>query len=78
MGTIVPMSMQGAKGAEIVGVTEIASRLRLKRRQVIHNWRARYPDFPEPVGTVNEAPAWLWPDIEAWARATGRLPTGRT
>lgn len=41
--------------------------------QVVHDWRLRYPEFPEPVAKLKTALVWAWPDVEAWARATGRL-----
>ncbi len=57
---------------EIVGVAEIASRL---DREVgtVHSWRRRFPDFPQPVAGLNMGLVWVWPDVEAWARKTGRL-----
>jgi hypothetical protein len=58
---------------DLVGVDEIADRLGLKRRQVVHNWRARHPDFPEPVAKLNGGFVWYWPDVAAWARETGRI-----
>jgi hypothetical protein len=48
---------------------EIATRLGVKRPQVVHDWLHGYPDFPEPVATM----VWYLPDVEKWARATGRL-----
>ena len=57
----------------IVGAAEIAERLGLAQYQTVHSWRRRYPDFPEPVAALKQAMIWYWPDIERWARATGRL-----
>jgi hypothetical protein len=54
-----------------VGLAEIADRLGVKR-QTAAVWRTRKV-LPEPSWTVSGAPAWNWPDIEAWARSTGRL-----
>jgi len=34
--------------------------------------RRRYPDFPEPVVTLKAGLGWAWPDVEKWAKATGR------
>lgn len=59
---------------QLVGVAEIADRLGLSRRQVVHNWQRRYPDFPEPVATLTQGQVWSWPDVERWLRRTGRLP----
>ena len=57
----------------LVGATEIAERLGVAHSETVHNWRRRYPDFPQPVATLKQALVWSWPDVEAWARATGRL-----
>jgi hypothetical protein len=36
--------------------------------------RSRYPDFSESVATLKARPGlvWAWPDVEKWAKATGR------
>ena len=58
---------------ELVGAAEIAERLGVKRSQVVHDWRRRYADFPEPVAKLRQALVWAWPDVAKWARRTGRL-----
>ena len=58
---------------DLVGAAEIAKELGLGRTSVVHDWRRRYPDFPAPVKRLGTFNLWLWPDVEAWARATGRL-----
>lgn len=57
----------------LVGAAEITERLGAARPQVIHEWRRRYDDFPEPVAQLRQALVWNWPDVERWAKATGRL-----
>jgi predicted DNA-binding transcriptional regulator AlpA len=57
---------------DLVGAHEIANRLGVARPQVIHEWRRRHLDFPEPVATLRSALIWDWSDIRAWAKATGR------
>src|SRR5438132_13336174 len=57
-----------------VGEAEIPARLGI-RRQTVHTWHHRKL-MPEPRWTVAGQPAWEWPDIEAWARRTGRLREG--
>ena len=57
----------------LVGAAEIAERFGLAQTQTVHAWRRRYSDFPEPVARLRRAFIWYLPDIEAWARATGRL-----
>jgi len=32
--------------------------------------------MPHPRWTVSGQPAWDWPEIQAWARRTGRLRDG--
>jgi hypothetical protein len=58
---------------QLVGAAEIADRLKLSRAQVVHVWRGRHQDFPAPVYERGRAILWNWPDIERWARRTGRL-----
>jgi hypothetical protein len=58
----------------LVGAVEIADRLGVARPQVIYTWRKRHPDFPEPVSHLSIGYVWNWPDVERWAKATGRLP----
>lgn len=59
---------------QLVGAAEIADRLGVSNSQVIHVWRYRHPDFPQPVTTLKTAMIWYWPDVRAWAQHTGRLP----
>lgn len=54
-----------------MGAAEIAVRLAV-RPQTVHTWRQRRL-LPPSRWTVSGQPAWDWPDIEAWARRTGRL-----
>jgi hypothetical protein len=59
---------------DLVGATEIARRLGMAQVQTVHLWRNRYEDFPQPVAQLGQALIWAWPDVEGWARVTGRLP----
>lgn len=59
---------------DLVGATEIAERLGLSHSQTVHTLRRRYPDFPHPVASLQRAHVWDWNDVQAWAKATGRLP----
>jgi len=54
-----------------VGLAEIAQRLGVKP-QTARVWRTRKV-LPEPRWTVSGQPSWNWPDVEAWARETGRI-----
>ncbi|MDQ4089351.1 MAG: hypothetical protein M3163_03485, partial [Actinomycetota bacterium] len=59
---------------ELVGAAEIGRRMGAAARTV-HAWRRRHTDFPEPVAELSAALVWAWPDVEAWAKKTGRLPS---
>lgn len=59
--------------SDLVGAAEIAERLALAHVQSVHTLRRRHPDFPQPVATLKQAMVWAWPDVEAWAKNTGRL-----
>jgi hypothetical protein len=58
---------------QLVGAAEIAERLGVSNSQVIHVWRGRHPDFPEPITKLKTAMIWYWPDVEKWALRTGRI-----
>jgi hypothetical protein len=60
---------------QLVGAWEIADRLSVARPQVVHEWRRRHDDFPEPVVELRQVLIWHWPDVEKWAESTGRLGT---
>ena len=58
---------------QLVGAAEIAGRLGSKRTSFVHDLRARHDDFPKPVAELKAGLVWAWPDVEKWAKATGRL-----
>jgi hypothetical protein len=57
---------------QLVGTSEIAARLGVSR-SVVGDWRARHAGFPSPVLELRMGNVWYWPEVERWARATGRL-----
>jgi hypothetical protein len=57
----------------LVGATEIAERIGVSHPETVHAWRRRYPDFPKPVAKLKQAMVWYWPDVQRWAKRTGRL-----
>jgi hypothetical protein len=59
---------------DLVGAAEIAARLGLSHRESVHTLRKRDASFPQPVARLRTALVWAWPDVEKWARQTGRLP----
>jgi hypothetical protein len=58
---------------ELVGAAEITSRLtKSGRTSIVHDWRRRDPEFPQPVVTLQAGLEWAWPDVAKWAKVTGR------
>ena len=57
----------------LVGAAEIAKRLGFAGPQAVYNWRSRRDDFPEPIAVLQQGLVWSWLDVQAWAKATGRL-----
>jgi len=58
---------------DLVGAGEIAARLTLAHVSTVHTLFRRHADFPRPVKIIGQNRIWLWPEVEAWAVATGRL-----
>jgi predicted DNA-binding transcriptional regulator AlpA len=56
---------------ELVGVAEIAERLGVGT-SVVHDWTRRHTDFPSPVLTLRMGFVFAWPEVERWAKKTGR------
>jgi predicted DNA-binding transcriptional regulator AlpA len=58
--------------AELLGVPEIAAMLRVTRQRV---YQLMHTDstFPEPEAELGAGRIWNRTDVEAWARATGRI-----
>lgn len=57
---------------DLVDTAEIAERLGLASSSVVRDWRRREVGFPAPVLTLRIGAIWHWPDVAAWAEATGR------
>lgn len=55
----------------LVGLTEIARMLGVSRQRV--GQLAKVEGFPEPTVVLAAGPVWESADVEAWARAAGRL-----
>jgi predicted DNA-binding transcriptional regulator AlpA len=58
---------------DLVGAHEIAQRLGVARPQVVHEWRKRHADFPEPIAALKTALIWDWYEIKTWASKTDRI-----
>jgi predicted DNA-binding transcriptional regulator AlpA len=63
---------------QLVGAHEIAERLGLKRVQHVHWYHDHDTTFPGAIARIGRGGTyvWYWPDIEEWARKSGRLPAG--
>ena len=59
----------------LVTTEEIAERLLGdgSKDETVRLWRRRDIGFPEPIKETRRTSIWNWPDVEAWARTTGRL-----
>jgi hypothetical protein len=55
----------------LVGPAEIAERLGVEAN-TINVWKARHPNFPEPVRRLKSGDVWDVREIRAWAELTGR------
>ena len=58
---------------DLVGVEQVADRLKLKQASLVHDWIRRGIGFPDPVVRLGSIRIWAWPDVEKWAKRTGRL-----
>lgn len=61
---------------DLVDSLAIADRLNMADTTAVLNLARRHEDFPEPVAIFGgRVRVWVWPEVEGWAKATGRLPT---
>jgi len=58
---------------QLVGAAEIAERVGVSNSRVIHVWRGRHTDFPEPITRLKTAMIWCRLDVEKWAVQSGRF-----
>lgn len=61
---------------QLVSARAITERLGYRNVQVVHFWWRNDATFPPPVYALEGqrgARLWYWPEVEAWARASGRL-----
>jgi hypothetical protein len=62
-----------ARGTNVlVGVAEVATRLEMSAERI--RQLAKSEAMPSPIGKLGRQLVWQWRDVEAWARAEGRLP----
>ena len=60
---ICPSSASAARSPNSAAGTTPASRLGVRKASLVHDWIARYPDFPQPVARLKAAHGWAWPDV---------------
>jgi hypothetical protein len=65
----------GVPPEELAGLADIARLLGVTKRTA--QKYVRRPDFPETLGRIAAGPVWRRSEVEAWAKATLPLPTGR-
>jgi predicted DNA-binding transcriptional regulator AlpA len=60
---------------DLIDARAIADLVGLSQRNTVSAYQRRYPDMPRPVVDLGPGRSRLWlrPEIEAWARRTGRL-----
>jgi prophage regulatory protein len=56
---------------DLVGITEIAEMLGISRQRVYQLLESD-DSFPKPVAEISAGRIWRRPDVEAWAKSTGR------
>ena len=58
---------------DIVGAHEISERLGGSHTSIVHVWRLRHEDFPQPFLILHAGMLWDWKEVEIWAKRTKRL-----
>lgn len=58
---------------DLVGAREIADRLGVSSNSIVYDWMRRYDDFPRPLVRLSAGNIWLWSEVAAWAKRTGRM-----
>jgi hypothetical protein len=58
--------------ADLVGAHEIAERMGLSFPNVVHTWRKRHHDFPQPIAELQAGLIWDWKDVDQWLNETKR------
>ena len=60
---------------ELAGLAEVAEICKVSKDTALKY--ARRPDFPAPLDRLASGPVWKRAQVEAWAKETLPLPTGR-
>ena len=66
--------MPTVKTEDLLDAQGVADILGLSHRNSISSYQTKYPDMPRPVVVLGKGRIRLWlrPQIESWARKTGR------
>ena len=63
---------------DLAGAYDIAKRLGWQHPEVVHYYLRKDEKFPRPVAAIGgpklKTLVWAMPEVERWARDTGRLP----
>ena len=64
---------------DLIDSQVVAEILGLSQRNTVTTYLRRYPDMPKPVVELGAGRVRLWlrPEIEAWAKKTGRVGKAR-
>lgn len=61
--------------SDVLGLSDLAKLLGVTKRTAANY--ANRPDFPAPLAELDRGRVWARADVEAWAKRTLPLPTGR-
>ena len=53
-------------------ITRLANRVHWHPLPVVHTWRKRHQDFPQPIAELQAGLIWDWNEIQVWLKTTGR------
>jgi hypothetical protein len=67
--------MPTVKTEDLLDAQGVADLLGLSHRNSVSSYQTKYPDMPRPVVVLGKGRIRLWlrPQIESWARTTGRM-----
>jgi predicted DNA-binding transcriptional regulator AlpA len=65
---------------DLIDARGVAEILGLSQPNSVSTYQHRYPDMPRPVVNLGQGRALLWlrPEIERWAKQTGRIKSSRS
>ncbi len=57
----------------LVGAHEIAERLDLSFASMVHTWRQRHKNFPQPIAKLSVGLIWDWTQVKEWHDSRQRM-----